>query len=100
MIFDPLGSGQRPFIFQSLHESGIDVPHLQADRRRIPPTVVDALQVIVEEPLLNVIAVVRVKVCPVLQAVDLEPLLPGGGLRVRLDIAAKVESVPTPVACR
>ena len=68
--------------------------HIQPDARRLVPAVVDALEEVVEELLLQADAVVGVKVRPVLQAVQLEPFLPGGGLDESLDVAPQVNPCP------
>ena len=54
----------------------------------------------VEEALLQTHAVVGIELGPVLQTVDLEPLLRRGSLDETLDVAAKVSAGSTPVARR
>jgi hypothetical protein len=68
--------------------------------RLLVPAVLLAFEKIAEESLLQVDAIVRVVVRPVLDPVHLEPLL----LRCRpeeaLEIAARVQRLPAPVGSR
>ena len=88
--------GKRPFILVAFDES-INVADLELDLRLTFPAIVDALQVVVEEPLLQFDAVVGVKWRPVRASVHLEPLLLGGRAHEALEVAPSVQSLATPV---
>src|SRR5262249_56521082 len=81
-------------------EASVDVAYVQEHARLPVPTVALALQEVVEEAELELAPIVGVVVRPVLEAVELEPLLLGHGAEVAVGVAAKVQPVPTPVAGR
>ena len=72
-------------------EPAVDGAHTKHHTGLAVPAVVLALEEVVEEPVLQTDAVVGVELGPVLEAVDLEPLLFGGRLHERLDVASEVQ---------
>src|SRR5215475_3887760 len=68
--------------------------------RLLVPAVLLALEEMTEEPLLQVDAVIRVVVCPVLDAVHLEPLLLRCRLEEALEIAARMQRLSAPIRGR
>ncbi len=55
------------------------------------------MQEIVEEPQLLLASVVGVEMCPVLDAMGLQPFPLGGGAHESFEIAARVQSLAAPV---
>src|SRR5919202_1279220 len=88
---------ERPFVFRPGDER-IDVADLEPHPRLFLPAVVDAFEEMVKETLLPRPPVVRVEVDPMLQAVNLQPLLRRGCPDESLDVAPQVEAVAAPVA--
>ena len=52
-----------------------------------------------KEPLLQVETVVRIEVCPVLDAVHFEPFVLRRGAHEAFEIAARMQALPAPVGC-
>src|ERR1700675_361685 len=71
--------------------------HLELDPRLLSPPGVLALEEVAEELLLEQHAIVRVEVRPVLDPVDLEPLLSRRRAREALEVAARMQTLPSPV---
>src|SRR5579872_504875 len=68
---------------------------------RLPvPAVFLALEKIIEKPLLQLAAVIRVEMRPVLDAVHLEPLLFGSRADERFDVSTQMQALTAPVAGR
>ena len=95
----PSGARERPFVLLPLDEP-VRVPHLQAHARLPVPAVFPAVQEMIEEGELQLAAVVRIEVRPVLQAVRLEPFLLGGRAHEAFEVAARVQALPAPVGGR
>src|SRR3546814_12094571 len=73
---------------------------VELNRRLLVPAVLLALQEMVEEPLLDADAVVRVEQGPVRSAMHFQPLAPGRGADEALDIAPEMQAVAAPVRRR
>ncbi len=73
---------------------------LQLDVRLLVPAVLLAVQEMVEEPQLQLAAVVGVEMRPVLDAVHFQPLVLGGGPHEALEIAARMQRLAAPVGGR
>src|SRR5262245_61410058 len=81
-------------------DEAVDMPYLQLHLRLAIPAVLLALQEVVEEALLQQAAVVRIKVRPVLDAVNLEPFFLCRGADETLQVAARVQTLSAPVGRR
>ena len=99
MELGPLGARERPLALRALHEP-VEVAHLQQHARLLVPAVLLAVQEVVEEPQLQLAAVVGVEVRPVLDPVRLQPLLLGGGAHEALEVAARMQALAAPVGGR
>src|SRR5262249_117537 len=86
----------RPLGLGALDEP-VDVTHLQEDAGLLVPAVLLAVQEIVEEFQLQRAPVVGVEMGPVLDAVDLEPFVLGGGAHEAFEIAARVQRLAAPI---
>ncbi len=75
------------------------MPDLKLHRGLPIPAIVDPLEKIVEEAQLQFAAIVGVEVSPMLQPMDLQPLLLRGRLRKALKIASGVQALAAPVRC-
>src|SRR5215472_3929654 len=78
----------------------IYVPNLELHRRLLAPTVLLAVQEVIEEPQLQITAVIRVKMRPMLDAVRFQPFLLGGSTHEAFEIAARVQALAAPIGCR
>ena len=78
-------------------DEAVDMAYLQLHAWLIFPAVVGPFQEAVEEALLQVDAVIRVEMGPVLEAMRLEPLVLRGGAHEALEIPTRVQALPTPV---
>src|SRR4029453_17648323 len=94
----PARPRQWPRVLVALDETLAGVPYLKEDPGLLRPAGVLALEEVAEEPLLQAHAVVGVEVGPVLDAVHLEPLVVGGRSHEALEVAARVQPPPAPVA--
>src|SRR4029453_3594783 len=110
----PARPRQWPRVLVALDETLAGVPYLKEDPGLLRPAGVLALEEVAEEPLLQAPAVVvgegaekpllgahavvGVEVGPVLDAVHLEPLVVGGRSHEALEVAARVQPLPAPVA--
>src|SRR5204862_1465163 len=74
--------------------------HLQQHARLFAPAGVLAFEEKIEELALQLAAVVRVKMSPVLNAVRFEPLFFRRGPHEPFEVAARVQTVTTPVGGR
>src|SRR3990170_3876699 len=92
----PPRAGDGPLVLEAPDEA-IEAANLELHAWLGRPVVDRALQKVVEEALLEQPAVIRVKVSPVLDPMNLQPLLRRGGAHEALDVAAQVEAVATPV---
>src|SRR5262245_17739597 len=93
----PLGAGERPLALVPLDEFLAGMAHLQQNLRLLAPAAVLALEEVAEELLLQLQSVVRIEVRPVLDAVALEPFLVRSGAHEALEVAARMQALPTPV---
>ena len=92
----PLGAFERPFAFGPLDEA-VDMTHLKPHRRLLVPTVLLAVQEVIEETQLQFASIVGVKVRPMLDAVRFEPFLFGRGADKTFEIAARMQPLPAPI---
>ena len=95
----PLGAIDRPFALHAFDET-VDVTHLKLDRRLLVPAVLLAVQEIIEEAQLQIAAVVRVEMRPVLDAVHLEPFALRGCAHEAFEIAARMQRLAAPIRRR
>ena len=95
----PGRSRQRPFGFGSLLEM-IDVAELQLHAIAIAPAVVFALQIAIEERLLQRSPVIGVEMSPMLETMNLQPFFAGGGAHEPFKIAARMQPLTAPVCSR
>ena len=63
------------------------------------PTIVFALQEMVEESLLQLYTVIGIKFCPVFETVSFQPLIVGRGPHESFKVSTRVQSLATPVGC-
>src|SRR4051812_23664557 len=94
----PLGAGDWPFVFMPLDEL-VDMTDLQLDLRLALP-VAFAFQEMIEKAQLQLAAVVRVEMGPMLDAVRLEPLVFAVTPDEALEISARMQPLPAPVRGR
>src|SRR5262245_3754339 len=94
----PLGARERPFTFVPLHESLAGMAHLQQHLRPLAPAGVFPLEEMAEELLLQLQAIVRVEMRPVLDPVTLEPFLLRRGAHETFEVAARMQSLPAQLA--
>src|SRR2546425_2226418 len=92
----PARARDGPFALVALDET-VDMAHLQLHAQLPVPAVLHALQMVIEEPLLERAAVVGVEVGPVLDAVRFEPLVLRSGSDEAFEVAARVKALPSPV---
>src|SRR5581483_9913935 len=95
--FGPLRARERPFILMPLDELLARMADLEQDLRLLVPARILAFEEMTEEFLLQADAVVRIKMRPVLDTVDLEPFLFGGRAHEALEISARVQTLSAPV---
>src|SRR5437588_11815263 len=81
-------------------DEAVGMPYLQLDPGLLVPAVLVTLEVEVEEPQLQIPAVVGVEVRPVLDAMDFEPFIFRSGAQEAFEIAARMQSLPAPVGGR
>src|SRR6185369_6465585 len=91
----PICARERPLVLLALDEA-IDVPHLELDAGSAFPVSL-ALEEMIEEAKLKLAPIIGVEVRPVLDAVDLEPLLFRRGAHEALEVAARMQPLPAPV---
>src|SRR5262245_16727218 len=96
----PLRARKRPFVFMPFDKSFAGMANLQQHLRLFAPAGILALEEMAEEFLLQLHAVIRVKVRPVLDAMTFEPLLGGGGANETFEIAARMQALAAPVGGR
>src|SRR6266478_2479363 len=94
----PSRASNRPLVLHALDKS-VEATNLQPNSGLIGPAVIDAFQKIVEETLLQQTPVIRVEVSPVLDAVQLEPLVRRCRAAKTLDIPAQVQPLTPPISC-
>src|SRR5262245_18422334 len=93
----PLGTRERPLALVPLDEFFAGMAHLQQHFRLPAPAGVLALEEVAEELLLQLQAIVRVEMRPVLDDVALEPFLLRRGAYEALEVAARMQALPAPV---
>src|SRR3954462_5599257 len=97
MEFRPLRARNRPGLLLAKNEALAGMAHVQLNAGLPLPAVLLSFQEIAEKALLQIHAIVRVIMGPVLDAVPLEPLLLRRGPEEALEIAARMQRLPTPV---
>src|SRR5437016_11662883 len=94
----PSRASNRPVVLHAL-DKAVEATNLQPNSGLIGPAVSDAFQTVVEETLLQQTPVIRVEVSPVLEAVQLEPLVRRCRADKSLDIPAQVQPLTPPISC-
>jgi hypothetical protein len=84
----------------ALDELFAGVADLQLHFGLLVPAGILALEEVAEELLLQSESIVRIEMCPVLDAVHLEPFLGRGRTYEAFEIAARMQALPTPVCSR
>src|SRR5437763_2790656 len=93
----PFGARERPLALAPLDKFLAGVAHLQQHLRLFAPAGVLTLEEVTEELLLQLQAIVRVEMRPVLDAVALEPFLLRRGAHEAFEVAARMQALPAPV---
>jgi hypothetical protein len=93
----PFGARERPLALVPLDKSLAGVAHLQQHLGLLAPAGVLTLEEMAEELLLQLQAVVRVEMRPVLDAVALEPFLLRRGAHEAFEVAARMQALAAPV---
>src|SRR5258708_37787092 len=99
IIAGAFGALERAFFFSTLDEA-VDVAHLQLHRRLLVPAVFLAVQEMIEEAQLQLTAVIRIEMRPMLDAMHFEPFLLRGGADKAFEIAARMQRLPRPIGRR
>jgi hypothetical protein len=97
MKLGPLCARERPFVLMPFDEFLAGMAYLQLHLRLLGPARIITFEEASEEPLLQIEAVVRVEMRPMLDAVNLEPFLIGCGAHEAFEIAAWMQTLPTPI---
>ena len=100
VLLGPLRALERPLVLVPLDEFLARMAHLQLHRRLLCPAGVVAFEEAAEEPLLQVEAVVRIEVRPMLDAVHFKPFVLGCGAHEAFEIAARMQALPAPIGGR
>ena len=93
----PLRAYEWPLVLMPLDEFLARVAHLQHRFWLFAPTSVLAFEEVPEKLLLQSEAVIRVEMCPMLDAMHLKPLLVRRGAHEAFEIAARMQALPAPI---
>src|SRR5574340_721164 len=95
-ILRPLSTGDRPFLLLPLGKT-VDMANLELNPGLPLPPCLLPFEIMAEEALLQIHAVVGVKFRPVLDPVHLQPFFLGGCPEKGLEISPGMKPLPSPI---